>query len=143
MFMGEYNHSLDAKGRLIIPVKFRESLGEKFVVTRSLDACLCIYDMEAWEAFAKKLTELPYNAKEQRELVRFFLSGAAEVELDKQGRILVPNNLRAAAGIEKDVVLVGVGGRIEIWSSKAWEETQTSDEVNRIAEKMLGNGFTI
>ena len=143
MFMGEYNHSLDAKGRLIIPVKFRESLGEKFVVTRSLDACLCIYDMEAWETFAKKLTELPYNAKEQRELVRFFLSGAAEVELDKQGRILVPNNLRAAAGIEKDVVLVGVGGRIEIWSSKAWEETQTSDEVNRIAEKMLGNGFTI
>ena len=143
MFMGEYNHSLDAKGRLIIPAKFRESLGERFVITRSLDTCLCVYDAQAWETFAQRLTELPYNAKEQRELVRFFLSRAAEVEPDKMGRILLPQNLRSAAGIEKDVVLVGVGARIEIWSREIWEETATSDEVNAIAEKMLGNGFTI
>ncbi len=143
MFMGEYNHALDAKGRLIMPAKFRDSLGERFVVTRSLDKCLCVYDMPAWEIFAKRLTELPYNAREQRELVRFFLSGAAEVEPDKQGRILIPANLRAAAGIDKDVVLVGVGARIEIWSKENWNDNQIGEEVNRIAEDMLGNGFTI
>ena len=127
MFMGEYGHSLDPKGRLIIPSKFREALGERFVITRSLDPCLCIYAMEDW----------------QRQLVRFFLSGANEVEPDRQGRVLIPGNLREAAGIDRDVILVGVGSRIEIWSREAWEENMSSDEINEIAEEMLGNGFEI
>ncbi len=143
MFMGEYGHSLDPKGRLIIPSKFREALGDRFVITRSLDQCLCIYDMEDWEKFVSRLSDIPYNVKKQRQLVRFFLSGANEVEPDKQGRVLIPANLREAAGIEKDVVLVGVGSRIEVWSAKNWEEMSTSDEINEIAEEMLGNGFEI
>ncbi|MDO5455764.1 MAG: division/cell wall cluster transcriptional repressor MraZ [Eubacteriales bacterium] len=143
MFMGEYAHSLDSKGRLIIPSKFREALGEKFVITRSLDQCLCIYDMEDWEKFVSRLSSIPYNVKKQRQLVRFFLSGANEVEPDKQGRVLIPGNLREAAGIDRDVILVGVGSRIEVWSAKAWEENMTSDEINEIAEEMLGNGFEI
>ena len=143
MFMGEYAHSLDSKGRLIIPSKFREALGEKFVITRSLDQCLCIYDMEDWEKFVSRLNSLPYNVKKQRQLVRFFLSGANEAEADRQGRVLIPGNLREAAGIDKDVVLVGVGSRIEIWSRGSWEENMSSDEINDIAEEMLGNGFEI
>ena len=143
MFMGEYGHSLDPKGRLIIPSKFREALGERFVITRSLDHCLCIYAMEDWEKFVSRLNDIPYNVKKQRQLVRFFLSGANEVEPDKQGRVLIPGNLREAAGIEKDVILVGVGSRIEVWSREAWEENMSSDEINEIAEEMLGNGFEI
>ena len=162
MFMGEYSHSLDGKGRLIIPSKFREALGDRFVITRSLDPskfrealgdrfvitrsldpCLCIYTMEDWEKFVSRLNSLPYNVKKQRQLVRFFLSGANEAEPDKQGRVLIPGNLREAAGIDKDVVLVGVGSRIEIWSRGSWEENMSSDEINDIAEEMLGNGFEI
>ncbi len=143
MFMGEYSHSLDSKGRMIIPAKFREALGNRFVITRSLDSCLCIYDESGWEKFVSRLNDLPYNVKKQRQLVRFFLSGANEVEPDKQGRILIPSNLREAAGIDKDVVLVGVGSRIEIWSKEAWEESMSSEEINDIAEEMLGNGFEI
>lgn len=143
MFMGEYSHSLDGKGRLIIPSKFREALGDRFVITRSLDPCLCVYTMEDWEKFVTRLNSLPYNVKKQRQLVRFFLSGANEAEADRQGRVLIPGNLREAAGIDKDVVLVGVGSRIEIWSRGSWEENMSSDEINDIAEEMLGNGFEI
>ena len=143
MFMGEYGHSLDPKGRLISPSKFGESLGERFVITRSLDPCLCIYDMEDWEKFVSKLNSIPYNVKKQRQLVRFFLSGANEAEPDRQGRVLIPSNLREAAGIDREVVLVGVGSRIEIWSRDKWEENMSSDEINDIAEEMLGNGFEI
>ncbi|MDO4283807.1 MAG: division/cell wall cluster transcriptional repressor MraZ [Eubacteriales bacterium] len=143
MFMGEYSHSLDAKGRLIIPAKYREALGNAFVVTKSLDKCLCIYDTESWNAFTARLAALPHNTREQRELVRFFLSGASEVEVDKQGRILLPANLRAAAGIDRDVVLAGVGDKIEIWSKEAWEGNISNEEINRIAEKMMGEGLVI
>lgn len=143
MFMGEYSHSLDAKGRLIVPAKFREKLGDTFVITRSLDKCLCIYDMEAWEEFASKLEELPYNAARQRKLARYFLSGAAEAETDKQGRVLIPQNLRAAAQIDKDVVLVGAGKRIEIWSRELWDENVTDEDIGQIAEEMLEDGFRI
>lgn len=143
MFIGEYSHSLDAKGRVTIPAKFREELGDTFVVTRSLDQCLTVYDMDAWEEFSRKLTELPYNSPEQRKLVRFFLSGAAEVEPDKMGRILLPQSLRNFAGIDRDVVLVGSGARIEIWSKENWEENTSAEEIGRIAEKMLGEGFVI
>ena len=143
MFMGEYAHSLDPKGRVIIPSKFRESLGSRCVITRSLDRCLCIYAMEDWEKFVARLSDIPYNVKKQRQLVRFFLSGANEAEPDRQGRILIPANLREAAGIDRDVLLVGVGSRIEIWSKDAWEENMSSEEINEIAEEMLGNGFEI
>ncbi len=143
MFMGEYSHSLDAKGRLIIPAKFREKLGETFVITRSLDKCLCIYDSDEWEKFAAKLEELPYNAAKQRKLTRYFLSGAAEAETDKQGRVLIPQNLRNAAGIDRDVVLVGAGRMIEIWSRELWEENITDEEIDQIAEEMLTDGFRI
>ena len=114
MFMGEYNHTIDAKGRLIIPSKFRESLGEEFVITKGLDGCLFVYDNQEWNAFEEKLKALPLNKKDNRQFVRFFLAGAAQVEVDKQGRILVPGNLRDFAELEKDVVLVGVASRIDI-----------------------------
>ena len=91
MFMGEYNHTIDAKGRLIVPSKFREALGDTFVVTKGLDGCLFVYDNEEWQAFEEKLRSLPITNKEARQFARFFLAGAAEVEVDKQGRILVPN----------------------------------------------------
>lgn len=146
MFMGEYSHTLDPKGRMIIPAKFREALGDKCVITRSLDQCLCLYAMEDWEKFVARLSSIPYNVRKQRQLVRFFLSGANEAEPDRQGRILIPANLREAAGIDRDVVLVGVGSRIEIWSKSLWEQTMEGDElagINDIAEEMLGNGFEI
>ena len=143
MFMGTYDHSLDAKGRVIVPSKFREALGDRFVITRSLDPCLCVYDMPAWERFVQKLSGLPYNTRKQRELVRFFMSSATEVEPDKQGRILLPQKLRAHAHIEKNVVLLGVGARIEIWDSETYENDGISDDMNEIAEELLGNGFEI
>ena len=143
MYMGEFSHSLDSKGRMTIPAKFRNSLGERFVVTRSLDNCLCIYDMKSWEAFSEQLQSLAYSVKDQRTFTRFFFSGAAEVEPDKMGRILLPASLRAAAMIEKDVVLVGAGSRIEIWSKDVWEEALSSDEMSDIAEAMAEKGIMI
>lgn len=105
MFMGEYNHTIDAKGRLIIPSKFRELLGEEFVLTKGLDGCLSIYPMDEWNAFEEKLRALPLTNKNARTFTRFFVAGATNCELDKQGRILVPQTLREFAGLEKDVVL--------------------------------------
>lgn len=144
MFMGEYNHTVDAKGRLIIPSKFRESLGDTFVVTKGLDGCLFVYDNQEWTAFEEKLKALPLSRKDNRQFARFFLAGAAEVEVDKQGRILIPSNLREFAGLEKDVVLVGVASRIEIWSQAKWEGLQEEDEsVEDIAERMTELGLGI
>ena len=145
MFMGEYNHTIDAKGRLIIPSKFRESLGEEFVITKGLDGCLFVYDNQEWNAFEEKLKALPLNKKDNRHFVRFFLAGAAQVEVDKQGRILVPGNLRDFAELEKDVVLVGVASRIEIWSKARWEGiTEDEDEaMEDIAERMADLGLGI
>ena len=120
MFMSEYNHTVDAKGRLIVPSKFREQLGDEFVVTKGMDGCLFVYANDDWNAFEQKLTSLPLINKEARKFARFFLAGAAQVEVDKQGRILLPANLREFASLEKDVVLVGVGSRIEIWSRENW-----------------------
>ena len=143
MFMGSYDHSLDAKGRMIIPSRFREALGEKFVITKSLDPCLCVYDMPAWERFAQKLDGLPFNARKQRELKRFFLSNAMEVEPDRQGRILIPQKHREHAHIEKNVILMGVGAWIEVWDPRTFESVGISDDINEIAEQMLENGFEI
>ena len=143
MFMGEYNHTIDAKGRLIIPSKFRESLGDTFVVTKGLDGCLFVYDNEEWNAFEEKLKSLPITNKEARQFVRFFLAGAAEVEVDKQGRILVPNILREFAQISKDVVLIGVASRIEIWSKERFDGMATYEDMDEIAEHMAELGLGI
>lgn len=145
MFMGEYNHTIDAKGRLIIPARFRESLGEEFVVTKGLDGCLFAYDNQEWNAFEEKLKALPLSRKDNRQFARFFLAGAAPVEVDKQGRILIPANLRDFAGLVKDVVMVGVASRIEIWSREKWEALQEEEEesVEDIAERMSELGLGI
>lgn len=143
MFMGEYTHSIDIKGRVIVPAKFRDDLGEHFVVTKGLDGCLFVYDNKEWAAFEEKLKTLPLTNKEARAFVRFFLAGAATVEVDKQGRILLPNVLREFAKLDKEAVLVGVGSRVEIWSKENWEETADFDDVDEIAEHMQNLGFGI
>lgn len=143
MFMGEYNHTIDAKGRLIIPSKFREVLGEEFVITKGLDGCLFVYDNQEWNAFEEKLKALPLNKKDNRQFVRFFLAGAAEVEVDKQGRILVPSVLKEFAGITKDVVLIGVASRIEIWSKERWDGESAYEDMESIAEHMSELGLGI
>ena len=143
MFMSEYNHTVDAKGRLIVPSKFREQLGDEFVVTKGMDGCLFVYANDDWNAFEQKLTSLPLINKEARKFARFFLAGAAQVEVDKQGRILLPANLREFASLEKDVVLVGVGSRIEIWSKERWQDTNAYDDMDEIAEHMAGLGLNI
>ena len=143
MFMGEYNHTIDTKGRLIIPSKFREALGEEFVVTKGLDGCLFVFDNNEWSAFESKLKTLPITNKDARKFVRFFLAGAASVEVDKQGRILVPGVLREFSKLLKDVVLIGVGSRVEIWSKKRWEGTATYEDMDEIAEHMAELGLGI
>ena len=143
MFMGEYNHTIDAKNRLIIPSKFRETLGNEFVVTKGLDGCLFVYDNDAWAEFEEKLKSLPLTNKEARKFARFFLAGAASVEVDKQGRILVPSVLKEFAGLGKDVVLVGVASRIEIWSKERWEDVSSCEDMEEIAEHMSELGLGI
>ena len=143
MFMGEYNHSIDAKGRLIVPSRFRTELGENFVLTKGLDGCLSIYSAEEWHAFEQKLAALPLTNKDARALVRFFVAGACECELDKQGRILIPSTLREYAGLEKDVVLAGNINRIEIWSKDRWIENSSYDDMDAIAESLQGIGVSI
>ncbi|MCI5586139.1 MAG: division/cell wall cluster transcriptional repressor MraZ [Lachnospiraceae bacterium] len=143
MFMGEYNHTIDTKGRLIIPSKFREALGDEFVVTKGLDGCLFVYDNEEWQNFEGKLKTLPLTNKDARQFVRFFLAGAAAVEVDKQGRILLPSVLREFAGLEKEVVLVGVASRVEIWSKEKWESAAAYEDMEEIAEHMAELGLGI
>ena len=143
MFMGEYNHTIDAKGRLIVPSKFREILGDAFVVTKGLDGCLFVYDNEEWKLFEEKLRALPITNKEARQFVRFFLAGATEAEVDKQGRILIPNVLREFAELIKDVVLVGVGSRIEIWGKERFENEAVFEDMDEIAEHMAQLGLGI
>ena len=143
MFMGEYNHSIDAKGRLIIPSRFREELGEEFVLTKGLDGCLSIYPKKEWEAFEQKLSQLPLTNKNARAITRFFVAGAAPCELDRQGRILVPATLREYAGLEKDVVLTGNLNRIEIWSKQRWAENSNYDDMDAIAEGLQDMGISI
>ena len=143
MFMSEYNHTLDTKGRLIIPAKFRETLGEEFVISKGMDGCLFVYANDDWNTFEQKLTSLPLINKEARQFARFFLAGAATVEVDKQGRILLPAALREFAGLEKDVVLVGVGSRVEIWSKEKWESINSDADMDEITSAMEGLGLTI
>ncbi len=143
MFMGEYNHTIDAKGRLIIPSKFRDALGETFVVTKGLDGCLFAYDDSEWAAFEEKLKSLPITNKDARKFVRFFLAGAMEAEVDKQGRILLPPTLREFAALEKDVVLAGVGSRVEIWDKARFEGAGTYEDMDDIAAHMEALGLSL
>lgn len=134
MFMGEYNHTMDAKGRLIVPSKFRELLGDEFVVTKGLDRCLFVFTENKWNSVIESLDTLPLTKGKARQFSRFLVGGSSLCEIDKQGRILIQQNLREYAGLDKDVVLVGVGSRIEIWDKKAWEEANDYDEIEEIAE---------
>ncbi|MBS3899462.1 MAG: division/cell wall cluster transcriptional repressor MraZ [Dethiobacter sp.] len=139
MFMGEHQHAVDSKGRLIMPVKFREDLGESFIVTRGLESCLFVYPLREWHLLTEKLKALPFTRADARAFMRFFFSGAVNCELDKQGRILIPNNLREHAKLIKDVMVIGVSNRVEIWSQEVWDEysEQTGLSYEDIAEKII------
>lgn len=139
MFMGEYQHSVDAKGRLIIPAKLRDGLGERFIATKGLENCLFVFPVKEWEAFGEKLKALPLASGAARAFTRLFFSGATDCELDPQGRILLPANLREYAGIDKDCVIVGVSARVEIWAREKWEEycQKAEESFEETAEKLL------
>ncbi len=143
MFMGEYQHSLDDKGRLIVPSKFREPLGGRCVITRGLDKCLFVYPESEWRTMEEKLKQLPLTQSDARAFVRFFFSGATDLELDKQGRVMIPANLREYASLDKDVVVIGVSTRVELWSKEVWaayvDEAESSFEA--IAEKIVDLGI--
>ncbi|HOA80288.1 MAG TPA: division/cell wall cluster transcriptional repressor MraZ [Defluviitaleaceae bacterium] len=142
MFMGEYQHTIDNKGRLIIPAKFREELGDSFVVTKGLDSCLFVYPNSEWRIFEEKLRSLPITNSNARKFVRFFLAGAVECNVDKQGRILIPNNLRTYSGLDKDVILIGVTNRVEIWSKDNWDDyNNEAFDASELAENMQELGI--
>lgn len=143
MFIGEYEHSVDAKGRVIMPVKLREDIGEKFIVTKGLDGCLFAYSISEWTNFEEKLKTLPLTNKNARDFVRFFLSGAVECEIDKQGRFLIPGNLRIYATLEKEIIIIGVGTRIEIWNKEEWKKYSSDENISadEIAENMTMLGI--
>ncbi len=143
MFMGEFQHSIDAKGRLIVPAKLRDKLGEKFVVTRGLDGCLFGYPLPEWEKLEEKLNEMPLAKKDARTFVRFFYSAATECEIDKQGRINIPATLRTHAKLSKICVIIGVSNRIEIWDEERWNAFSAEAEENfdEIAETMIDFGL--
>ncbi|KPU28329.1 cell division protein MraZ [Caloranaerobacter sp. TR13] len=143
MFIGEYQHSIDKKGRLIIPAKFRENLGESFILTKGLDNCLFVYPKSEWKVLEEKLKSLPLTRKDARAFVRFFFAGATECELDKQGRILIPSNLREHCKLVKDAIIIGVSNRVEIWSKEEWISYNEDEDLSyeNIAEKMAELGI--
>lgn len=142
MLIGEYNHSLDIKNTMIIPAKFREELGDTFVATKGLDGCLYVYPMSEWRILEEKLKKLPLTSKDARAFVRFFYSGANEINIDKQGRALIPQNLLEYGQINKEIVVIGVMTRIEIWSKEKWNDYNDSDiDFDEIAEKMSELGI--
>ena len=136
MLIGEYEHSLDSKNRIIMPSKFRDDIGEKFIVTKGLDGCLFAYSLQEWKNFEEKLRSLPLSSKDARAFSRFFFAGAADCLLDKQGRFLIPSNLIEFAGLEKDLVIVGMNSRIEIWAKSKWKNVDELISADEIAEKM-------
>ncbi len=143
MFIGEYNHTIDAKGRLIVPAKYRDNLGERFYVTKGFDDCLFVYAEEDFNILQEKIRALPLSNKESRTISRFFLGSAQEGELDKQGRILISGPLREHADLVKDVVLVGVGNHIEIWSKDRYEASEESMDVDNVALKLEELGLSL
>ena len=142
MFMGEYNHTVDTKGRLIIPSKFREQLGSEFIVTKGLDGCLSIYDLKSWESLQEKLKLMPFTNRSARDLQRFMVGSAVNAETDKQGRILLSTPLREYASIEKEAVLIGNIDHIEIWSKEAWNSASSID-ADATAQSLYDSGITL
>ena len=143
MLMGEYSHSLDTKGRLIMPAKLRQDIGDKFILTKGLDGCLFGFSQKEWKNFEEKLKTLPLTNKNARDFVRFFLSGATECDIDKQGRFLITSNLREYATLEKDAIIIGVGTRIEIWNREKWKSYNSDENISadEIAENMTMLGI--
>ncbi|WP_227935719.1 division/cell wall cluster transcriptional repressor MraZ [Alkalihalobacillus deserti] len=139
MFMGEYRHNVDEKGRMIVPVKFRDDLGSSFVVTRGLDRCLFVYPQDEWKKLESQLKNLPFTKKDARAFTRFFFSGATECELDKQGRVNIASPLREYAQLDKECVVIGVSNRVEVWSKSNWEEyfAESEESFSEIAENIV------
>lgn len=139
MFMGEYHHSIDEKGRVVIPTKFRMELGERFIITRGLEKCLYVYSEKEWNKIVDKLNTLPFTKKDARTFIRSFFSGASSCELDKQGRINVATTLVSYAGLEKDTVIIGANDRIEIWSKDAWDNflNENASKLEDVAENLF------
>lgn len=142
MFIGEYSHSIDDKGRVAVPKKFRGKLGKAPVITRGLDSCLFLYTADEWEKIAEKLSTLPISQKNTRAFSRLMLAGAMDLSIDKQGRIGIPEYLRKYAGFSKNVVVAGLYNRLELWDEKAWNayKAKTESESEEIAEQMLDLG---
>lgn len=137
VFIGEYQHCLDEKGRVTVPSKYRDQLGEHFILTKGLDGCLFIYPLDEWNLFEQKLKNLPLTNMNARKFIRFFLSGAVECSPDKQGRILIPNSLRVYSEIEKDIVFIGMSNRIEVWSQMKWDAYNNQElDMELIATQM-------
>lgn len=145
MFMGEYHHTIDEKGRIIIPAKFREMLGEKFIVTRGIENCLFIYPNDEWQKIVTKLESLPFTKRDARQFVRFFLSGATIAEFDKQGRVNLTTPLIDYAKLNKDCVVIGTGSRLEIWSSEDWNSffESAKDNMSDIAENLFNESVNL
>ena len=141
MLIGEYEHTIDAKGRISMPAKIRKDMGETFIVTKGLDGCLFAFSQEEWLNFETKLKSLPLSDKNARNFVRFFLAGATECEIDKQGRFLIPANLRVAAKLEKETIIIGVGTRLEIWNKETWVSKDEELSADEIAENMTMLGI--
>ena len=143
MLMGEYHHNIDDKGRLILPSKFREDLGEEFVVTRGLEQCLFVYPINEWEKITGKLKTLPFTKKDARSFMRFFLSGATAAAFDKQGRINITSLLISYADIKKECVIIGVGDRLEIWAKEKWDSfyDTNKDDLSDIAENLFDSNW--
>ena len=143
MFIGEYEHNVDAKGRLIMPAKLRDDIGDKFIITKGLDGCLFGFSQKEWDNFEEKLKALPLAQKNARNFVRFFLSGAVECDIDKQGRFLIPANLREHAELDKEIVIIGVGTRLEIWNRDKWQKYSNDENISadEIAENMTMLGI--
>ena len=138
MFYGSYKNTLDAKGRLIVPKQFREQLGSEFMITRGLDGCLFAYPMDEWSVFEEKLSKLPLTNKDARKVVRFFANGATLCEMDKQGRVLIPENLRGFAQMQKDVVVEGSMKRVELWAREKYVDATSADEIDESMEALNG-----
>lgn len=143
MLLGEYEHSIDTKGRIAMPAKLREGLGGKFIITKGLDGCLFVYAIDEWQRVEQKLASLPMSRKTARDFTRFLFGGACEGECDKQGRVLLPASLRRYAGLERDAVIVGVGSRAEIWDAAKWQQynEESAEDVNELAEQLADLGI--
>ena len=141
--MGEFHHNIDEKGRLTLPVKYREELGDKFIITRGIEKCLFVYTMDEWARITKLLNDLPFTKKDARSFMRFFLSGATAMEFDKQGRINITSVLISYANLEKDCVVVGVGDRLEIWSEESWNNFYegNKEDFSNIAENLFDSNW--